>query len=116
MTESFYEDRSVVAELRPPPRSHVSIELGHLYAQDYKKGPESVAAHLRSLQPYKIAAVAEAQRRYGTDASISTCMLVDDYFTREEGLGLTPAELIAMVQSAVAEADLGHSTTWCASA
>jgi hypothetical protein len=63
--------------------AHLSVELGHLYAEDYESGPDGLRAHFRSVAPWVAAAVGacagalDGRRR----PRISTCFLVDDYFT-----------------------------------
>ncbi|MEU4421369.1 SCO2522 family protein [Actinoplanes sp. NPDC024001] len=63
--------------------SHVSIELGHLYMEDLQV-PESesrLAEYFRSVS-YWVKSV-ESMGRWGTTSPrISTCFLIDDYFSR----------------------------------
>lgn len=65
------------------PYAHLSIELGHLYMEDLQRGPEFLLDQFRQVAPW-----ADAARRSCVDSlgsrtpRISTCFLVDDYFTR----------------------------------
>lgn len=91
VTSSFGE---VAAEPRivALPLSHVSMELGHLYMEDFAGGRDALRHHFERVAPW-----AEAlEHRYAAllgkrTPRISTCFLVDDYFTRFS----TPAEVIS---------------------
>lgn len=97
--------REVDAERRitSVPFSHVSIELGHLYMEDYLQGEERVREQFRQVAPW-VETVRNGWRARvpGGRARVSTCFLIDDYFSR---FG-TPAEIIPMVQRAAAESGL----------
>jgi hypothetical protein len=41
------------------PLSHLSIELGHLYAEDFRQGPDGVNRHFERVAPW-VAAVCSA--------------------------------------------------------
>ncbi len=85
------------------PLSHVSVELGHLYMEDYEAGPDRLREQFRRVAPW-LATVRSLWRERvpGGRARVSTCFLVDDYFSRFS----TPAELVPMVLEAAAEHDL----------
>jgi hypothetical protein len=76
------------------PLAHVSLELGHLYMDDFAAGPERLRAHFGRVRPWAdaVAAMTAALLPQGRPR-ISTCFLVDDYFTRYS----SPAELVPMV-------------------
>ncbi|MCC5581520.1 MULTISPECIES: SCO2522 family protein [Microtetraspora] len=105
MTPAYATFGEVAAERRiaSAPLSHVSIELGHLYMEDFQAGPERLREQFRQVAPW-----AETMRRSwqsrvpGGRARVSTCFLIDDYFSRFS----TPAELVPMVLEAAAECDL----------
>ncbi|MBP2707026.1 hypothetical protein JOL79_24885 [Microbispora sp. RL4-1S] len=85
------------------PLSHVSIELGHLYMEDFEAGPERLREQFGRVAPWAAAVRSGWQRRIpGGRARVSTCFLIDDYFSRFS----TPAELVPMVLEAAAEHDL----------
>lgn len=79
------------------PLSHVSVEVGHLYMDDLAAGVSAIqntfagaAAWVRAAQnPRAIGCGKESAR-------ISTCFLIDDYFSRFS----SPAEVIPMVVAA----------------
>ena len=63
------------------PLSHLSIELGHLYMEDFAAGPGAAARAVRAGRAVggdRAASLAGAVR--GRPARISTCFLIDDYF------------------------------------
>jgi hypothetical protein len=102
MTSSFGE---VTAQARVVslPLSHVSVELGHLYMEDFAAGPEALRVHfervspwVRALEQYHASALGRRTPR------ISTCFLVDDYFTRFS----TPAKVIPDLLAAAEMSDL----------
>lgn len=79
------------------PLSHVSVELGHLYMEDLARGEPALRDTFAAVAPWVRAA--EAPRSLGCAKQpirISTCFLVDDYFSRFS----SPAELIPLVTSA----------------
>jgi len=97
MTKATFRDvtapvfRETTAEQRTQsvPLSHVSIELGHLYVEDFEDGPERLREHFTRVRPWADAARALAGGN-GKRPRISTCFLVDDYFTRFS----SPADLL----------------------
>src|SRR5437773_7477656 len=76
------------------PLAHLSIELGHLYAEDF----DDLQRHLDRVAPW----VEQARKVYaadlpkGTTPRISTCFLIDDYFNRFS----TPPEVISRLRNA----------------
>ncbi|MCW2914977.1 MAG: hypothetical protein JWN52_3045 [Actinomycetia bacterium] len=102
MTSTFGE---VTAEPRVTslPLSHVSVELGHLYMEDFAAGPEALRLHFQRVSPWAHA----LEQQYnsllrGRTARISTCFLIDDYFTRFS----TPARVIPDLLAAADESKL----------
>jgi hypothetical protein len=78
------------------PRSHLSMELGHLYMEDLVRGPESLRRHFATIKPWADFVLS----RYGSPHRISTCFLVDDYFSTIT----TPKELVPeLLEAAAAE-------------
>lgn len=79
------------------PLSHVSVELGHLYMEDLARGMPALRETFAAVAPWVRAA--EVPRSIGCvkqPVRISTCFLIDDYFS---GFS-TPAEVVPMVTSA----------------
>lgn len=94
--------REVSAEDRVQslPLSHMSIELGHLYMEDFAAGPHRLREHFAAVAPWAQAARTAAPT--GTRPRVSTCFLVDDYFTRFS----SPAEVVPRLVAAAAESGL----------
>ncbi|MFF5494418.1 SCO2522 family protein [Streptomyces aquilus] len=102
MTDVF---RETTAQSRTTavPLSHLSLELGHLYMEDLEGGPDRLRELFTLVRPWADAARADAAARTGAARPrISTCFLVDDYFSRFS----TPAELLPLVADAAERAGL----------
>ncbi|MER6983034.1 SCO2522 family protein [Streptomyces carpinensis] len=93
-----YRESSADLRTRAVPYSHLSVELGHLYMEDFTAGPDRLRAHFAQVAPW----AATARSLAGPRRRISTCFLVDDYFTPFS----SPAEVIPMVVRAAAKAGL----------
>ncbi|GAB3649787.1 SCO2522 family protein [Glycomyces tarimensis] len=84
--------------------SHLSIEVGHLYADDLAAGPDALRAEMASAAAWVHGTTeALARRLGGRTPRVSTCYLVDDYFHDDLP---APDKLIATVGEAAAEAGL----------
>ncbi|WP_200926620.1 SCO2522 family protein [Sphaerimonospora mesophila] len=95
----------VTAERRiaAAPLSHVSVELGHLYMEDFEAGPDRLRRLFRRVAPWAGAVRSTWEERMpGRQARVSTCFLVDDYFSRFS----SPAESVPMVLDAAADSGL----------
>ncbi|MEU8138176.1 SCO2522 family protein [Streptodolium elevatio] len=99
--ETVFREWSAEEPTESIPYAHLSIELGHLYMEDFAQGPERLRRHFAAVAPWIEAARATAAPP-GTRARVSTCFLVDDYFTRFA----TPAEVIPELLRAAEEAGL----------
>jgi hypothetical protein len=63
--------------------SHLSLELGHLYMDDYLEGRDRLLRQFGQVQPWAAAARSVAAAGAGNRRPrVSTCFLIDDYFTR----------------------------------
>nr|WSY55063.1 SCO2522 family protein [Streptomyces sp. NBC_00886] len=103
MPESVFRESAVEPHTQSVPLAHLSLELGHLYMEDFETGPERLREHLSEVRVWVDAARASAARRAGLKRPrISTCFLIDDYFTRFS----TPAELVPLVLEEAAKAGL----------
>lgn len=70
--------------------SHLSVELGHLMPEDFASGRDGLRARFDRVAPWaRTAAGALSDRR----PRVSTCFLVDDYFTTFA----SPAEVVPQV-------------------
>lgn len=99
MTEAVFRETTAEPRTQAVPLSHLSLELGHLYMEDFEAGPERLREHFAQARPWVEAArAAAAARTGGRRPRISTCFLIDDYFTRFS----SPAELVPLL---LAEAD-----------
>ncbi|MEU6848643.1 SCO2522 family protein [Actinacidiphila alni] len=84
-----------------PGVSGVSLELGHLYMEDFEEGPGRLREHFARVRPWADAVRARLAADGGA-ARISTCFLVDDYFTRFS----SPAEIVPLLVAQAASAGL----------
>ncbi|MFC8428962.1 SCO2522 family protein [Streptomyces sp. NPDC057253] len=92
MTEAVFRETTAESRTQSVPLSHLSLELGHLYMEDFEAGPGRLREHFAEVRIWVDAARASAARR-GKRPRISTCFLIDDYFTRFS----TPADLVPHV-------------------
>ena len=102
MDTSFHE---AAAERRTQevPYCHLSIELDHLYMEDFVEGRAQLPRRFAQLAPWYAATVeAFAARHAISQPRVSTCFLIDDYFSDL----ISPAELIEPVREAAEQAGL----------
>ncbi|GAA1429461.1 SCO2522 family protein [Streptomyces thermospinosisporus] len=92
MSEAVFKETAAELRTEAVPLAHLSLELGHLYLEDFEAGPERLAGHFAEVRIWADAVRASVARRTRRPR-ISTCFLVDDYFTRFSA----PADLIPMV-------------------
>ncbi|HLU27640.1 MAG TPA: SCO2522 family protein [Glycomyces sp.] len=84
--------------------SHLSIEVGHLYADDIAARPDALRTEMASAAAWVHAATEALRKRLGgRRPRVSTCYLVDDYFHTELP---SPEKLITTLTEAAAEAGL----------
>ncbi|MGA5343212.1 SCO2522 family protein [Streptomyces griseoincarnatus] len=103
MTEAVFRETTAEPRTQAVPVSHLSLELGHLYMEDFEAGPEHLRRHFARVRPWAEAARAfAADRAGGRRARISTCFLIDDYFTRFA----SPAEVVPMLLTEAERAGL----------
>ncbi|HWC83207.1 MAG TPA: SCO2522 family protein [Pseudonocardiaceae bacterium] len=106
MAERVSEPAATFHELTAEPRveqiplAHLSIELGHLYMEDFAAGPARLADQFARVAPWAAAAnssvVPQRVRSAGRTPRVSTCFLIDDYFTQFS----SPAEVLPQLQAA----------------
>jgi hypothetical protein len=85
------------------PLSHVSLEIGHLYVEDLADGEITLRRTFAAVAPWARAAQAPQAVGYAKQrVRVSTCFLIDDYFSRFS----SPAEVIPMVLAAAAHEGL----------
>lgn len=103
MTDAVFRETTAEPRTQSVPLSHLSLELGHLYMEDFEAGPERLREHFAEVRIWVDAARAAAARRTGGKRPrISTCFLIDDYFSRFS----TPAELVPVVLAEAERAGL----------
>ena len=113
VAEPVFTEQSATPVVRAVALSHLSIELGHLYMNDFKQGPERLREHFLRVRPWVRTAAGELTAR---SPRVSTCFLIDDYFTRFS----SPAEVVRMLTEAARgtelEIDYVARESGCASA
>ncbi|MGW1210585.1 SCO2522 family protein [Streptomyces sp. NPDC002499] len=103
MTEAVFRETAAEPRTQSVPLAHLSLELGHLYLEDLEGGPARLREHFQRVRPWADAARADtAARTAGRTPRISTCFLIDDYFTRFS----TPADLLPMILEEAGRAGL----------
>jgi hypothetical protein len=101
--DADFREAAAERRIKRVPLSHLSIELGHLYMEDFAAGPERLRQTFARVAPWADAARrACAEGLGGRRARISTCFLVDDYFSRLK----SPAEVMPGLLAAAQEAGL----------
>lgn len=95
MTDTVFRETAAEPRTRSIPLAHLSLELGHLYMEDFEASPETLRRHLAEVRPWAEAARATAagHQARGARPRISTCFLIDDYFARFS----SPAELVPVL-------------------
>lgn len=97
-----YEERTADRRVSRVPLSHLSIELGHLYMEEYKA--DGLVDYFERVQPWAAAARQGVVRELGSKARISTCYMIDDYFNPDPAL--SPAVVIPNILDAANKAGL----------
>lgn len=103
MTEQVFHEAAAEPRVQSVPLAHASLELGHLYLEDFAQGPDRLRRHFAVAARYAdgLRARIAAQVPQGRPR-ISTCFLVDDYFARFS----SPAELIPVLLAEAERAGL----------
>ncbi|NEC90348.1 SCO2522 family protein [Streptomyces sp. SID12501] len=103
MTESVFRETTAEPRTQSVPLSHLSLELGHLYMEDFEGGPGRLRRHFERVRPWADAVRADAAAQAGGKRPrISTCFLIDDYFTRFS----TPAAVLPVLLAEAERAGL----------
>jgi hypothetical protein len=92
VTSSTFREVAAERGVAQVPLAHLSIELGHLYMEDFEAGRQRLLRQFAKVAPWARTArenCLPTSRR----ARVSTCFLIDDYFTRFS----SPAEVLPMV-------------------
>ncbi|MFI5779749.1 SCO2522 family protein [Nocardia sp. NPDC051570] len=86
--------------IEPVPMSHMSIEVGHFYLNDILGDARHLKSEFRRMAPLVAAFVESARVRFGTDARVSTCYLLDDYFQPDTDAAEALGALLAAADEA----------------
>jgi hypothetical protein len=94
VTEQIFRETTAEPRTQSLPLAHVSLELGHLYMEDFEEGPDRLREHFARVKPWADAAhQAAAVMSGGRRPRVSTCFLIDDYFTQFS----SPRELVPLL-------------------
>ncbi len=89
--DATFREAAAEPRVEGVPLAHLSVELGHLYMEDFAAGPDHLVHHFEQVAVWaQAAALACAKAAAGRRPRMSTCFLVDDYFTRFS----TPAQVV----------------------
>ncbi len=100
--DTTFREASADPRTASVPLSHLSLELGHLYMDDFAAGPARLREQFTRVKPWADAARASCVAPAGRRPRISTCFLIDDYFTRFS----SPAEVVPQLLAQAAECGL----------
>ena len=96
-------ESSADSKVESLPLSHVSVEIGHLYMEDFVDGGRAVQRAFAAAAPWVRAARAPGAIGCGKESvRLSTCFLIDDYFTRFS----SPSVVIPMMLEAAKREEL----------
>jgi hypothetical protein len=103
MTNAGFREEAADSHVEEVALSHLSLELGHLYMDDYLAGTDRLLTQFRRIRPWTEVARSITAAGCGTRRPrISTCFLIDDYFTSFS----SPAKVLPDVLAAAEECDL----------
>lgn len=101
--EAVFHETTAERRVEAVGLSHLSLGLGQVRIQDLAADPESLRRHFNRVAPWARTARQNcAESLAGRKARISTCLLVDDYFTQIS----SPDIVIPQLVQAAAEAEL----------
>ncbi|QSB06002.1 SCO2522 family protein [Natronoglycomyces albus] len=101
-TDVEYTEHDGDLEVERLGMSHLSVELGHLYADDFTGSADRLFEQMCAAAGWYEAAKAELSRKLGSRRMrVSTCYLIDDYQARQIP---RPVEAIALLLKAAHEA------------
>jgi hypothetical protein len=100
--DTHFQEATADRRVASVPLSHLSIELGHLYFEDYAAGPDRLREHFALVAPWVQAARSARTGVTERTARVSTCFLIDDYFTSFA----SPREVLPVLLDAARHANL----------
>lgn len=60
MTDAVFRETTADPRTQSIPLSHISLEIGHLYMEDFEAGPERLREHFARVRPWVDAVLASA--------------------------------------------------------
>jgi hypothetical protein len=101
--DTSFRETTTLRRVQDVAYSHLSVELDHLYMEDFLLGERHLRSRIAQVAPWFQTAVRTFESRGLTKRPrISTCFLVDDYFSEL----IPPAELIPMLREAAAREEV----------
>lgn len=98
--DTSFRETTTLRRVQDVAYSHLSVELDHLYMEDFARGEDHLRARIAQVAPWFETAVRTLKAgRLTRRPRISTCFLVDDYFSDL----IPPRELIPMLSEAAAK-------------
>ena len=119
MSEIRTEFLEVTADFKVEslPLSHASVEIGHLYMEDFIAGADAVQRAFAAAAPWvHTARTPQAVGCGKKSVRVSTCFLIDDYFSRFSSPAAVIPMVLAAAQRAGVEIDYLARESACASA
>lgn len=78
---SGFAEHEAEPRIKGMPLSHMSVEVGHLYTEDYERDDESLVAYLSRIADWLEALTATTAKQLGpAKPRMSTCFLIDDHY------------------------------------
>lgn len=98
--DTSFRETTTLRRVQDVAYSHLSVELDHLYMEDFLLGADHLRTRIAQVTPWFETAVRTFEsRRLSSRPRISTCFLVDDYFSEL----IPPSELVPMLRTAAAK-------------
>lgn len=115
--QATYREATAERRVESLPLAHLSVELGHLYFEDFAAGPAGLRRHFQQVAPWAAAARdIYAAGLAGRRPRVSTCFLVDDYFAPTRSPASVVPELVQAAADAGLEIDYLARESGCAEA
>jgi len=115
--DAVFGEAAAESRVAAVPLSHLSVEVGHLYMEDFAGGRERLRRHFERVRPWaETARRACAERSSGRKPRVSTCFLVDDYFARFSSPAQVVPELMATAEESGTRIDYLARESACAEA
>ena len=116
MSVDLFGEAGADQRVQSVPLSHLSIEIGHLYFEDFAKGPANLSAYFGRVAPWVEAVRTLYSAVLPRRPRISTCFLIDDYFGPDSSPTAIITELLRAADSAGLVIDYLARESACAEA